>query len=104
MERFREPSQRVQLSQFSEFIQGDSQLSEDFVEQRWTDLASSMNGDRHSPPIRMIPSFMTTGLSRKNKSYKPGNALEVARRRARHSLSRSCQKAEQGPFHGTPQR
>jgi len=68
MERFREPSQRVQLSQFSEFIQGDSsQLSEDFVEQRWTDLASSMNGDRHSPPIRMIPSFMTTGLSR-NKS------------------------------------
>jgi hypothetical protein len=58
----------IQLSQFSEFIQGDSQLSQDFVEQRWSDFASTMYGDRHSSTIRMIPSFMTAGLSRKNKS------------------------------------
>jgi hypothetical protein len=57
-----------QLSQFSEFLQGDSQLSQDFVERRWADFASTMYGNRHSPAIRVIPSFMTAGLPRKNKS------------------------------------
>jgi len=46
------------LTQFLKFIQRNSQLPENLVEQWRADFAASMYGNGHSTAIRVVPSFV----------------------------------------------
>jgi len=46
------------LTQFLKFIQRNSQLPENLVEQWRADFAASLYGNGHSTAIRVVPSFI----------------------------------------------
>src|SRR5256885_3868664 len=77
------------LPQVVEFFQRNAELTKNLIEEWRPDFASAMDRNRNASPVRMIPSFVAAGLSCEHESEKSRDPLEIARRGARHSRSRS---------------
>lgn len=54
---------RTLLSQVREFLQRYSQLPDDFEKERRANLAAIVDGNGDCAPVRVIPSFVATGLA-----------------------------------------
>jgi hypothetical protein len=72
------------LTKLAELLRRNAELSNNLEEERGSDFLSAVNRNCHGPAIGMIPSLMTSSRSRKGESEDSGDALEIARRGARH--------------------
>jgi hypothetical protein len=68
-----------------------------FVEERWSDLAAAMNGDRDRPSVLMNPALVTSSLMPLFKTKPHLSSTKLLSAGARHSRSRCCLPAFGGP-------
>jgi len=72
------------LAKSLKVLNRDSHLAQDLKKERRANLVVPVNRYCHGPSIAVIPSFVAACLAGKNESKKSGDALEIARLRARH--------------------
>ncbi len=65
---------------------------------------SFVNGDRHRPSVRVIPTFVAAGLTRFLETQLFCHSPKIAGGSARHSRFRCCPREGTGRVPGTPQR
>ena len=68
-----------------ELAQRQTKLTEDLVEQRRADRPATMDWNRHSATVWMVPSFVTARVPSLQESELARNLLKLASGRARHS-------------------
>jgi len=83
------------------FFHSDSELAQNFMEQRRTDFATTVARNGDTSPVQVYPSFVTSRLALQPKSQPCGCPAEFFRSCARHGRFRWCPWAETYPDHDT---
>jgi hypothetical protein len=87
-ETLRRDTRRRTSSEALELLRGEPELAEDLVEEGWSDLPATVDGNRHRPAIGVVPSLVAAGLATPDEAELTSHPLEVPRGGARHSRFR----------------
>src|SRR5260370_31343692 len=88
----------MRLSELLEFLFVYSQLVQDSVEERRTNLPSAVDRNRRGASVVMLPTFVASRLTRSQKTQLAGGPAKLVRTGARHARSRLYRRSRSPAF------